>query len=72
VHKSSVSFWAIFVSVEEQDSSVKELHTSGVGSQEPSYLQFSSHCLCLDDNHVAGDNVATLPLLFNPMEKVVF
>jgi len=50
----------------------KELRTPAVGSQEPSYLQFSSHCPYLDDYHVAGDNVATLPLLFNPVEKLVF
>ena len=50
----------------------KELCAPAVGSQESRYLQFSSHCLCLDDYHVASDNVATLPLLFNPKEKLVF
>ena len=50
----------------------KEVCTPAVGSQEPGYLQFSGHCLRLDDDHVAGDNVATLPLLFNPTEKLVF
>ena len=51
--------------------SSKELCTPAVGSQEPGYLQFSSHCLHLDAYHVAGDNVPTLPLLFNPLEKLV-
>ena len=52
----------------------KELRTPAVGSQEPGYryLQFSSHCLRLDDDHVAGDDVTTLPLLFNPLKKLVF
>ena len=50
----------------------KELRTPAVGSQEPGYLQFSSHCLRLDGYHVSGDDVATLPLLFNPVEKLVF
>ena len=30
------------------------------------------NCLRLDDYHVAGGDVDTLPLLFNPMEKLVF
>ena len=42
----------------------KEHHTPVVGSKEPSYLQFNSHCLRLDDYYVAGDDVDTLPLLF--------
>ena len=47
----------------------KELRTPAVGSQEPVYLQFSSRCLHLDNYQVAGDDVATLPLLFNPLEN---
>ena len=52
--------------------SSKELGTPAVGSQEPGYLQFRSHCLRLDAYHVAGDNVPALPVLFNPLEKLVF
>ena len=52
--------------------SSKELGTPAVASQEPGYLQFRSHCLRLDAYHVAGDNVPALPVLFNPLEKLIF
>ena len=50
--------------------SSKKIGTPAVGSQEPGYLQFRSHCLRLDGYQVACDNVPALPVLFNPLEKL--
>ena len=43
-----------------------------VGCLEASDVQFISHCKCLETDHVAGHDVAGLPLLFDPQDEFVF
>ena len=43
-----------------------------VGCLEAGDVQFISHRKCLDTDHVAGHDVARLPLLFDPYDKFVF